>query len=82
GNDWDAVFYLFGEKTEKGGGIMNNPARKTKRRRGQSAVVLCALFACLFVLIVLNLAIGDENIGLWDVLKSLAGQGDAGVRFL
>lgn len=34
------------------------------------------------MLIVLNLAIGDENIGLWDVMKSLAGQGDAGVRFL
>ncbi|XBO86916.1 iron chelate uptake ABC transporter family permease subunit [Bacillus licheniformis] len=62
--------------------MMNNTARKTKRRRRQSAVVLCALFACLFVLIVLNLAIGDENIGLWDVMKSLAGQGDAGVRFL
>ena len=62
--------------------MMNNTARKTKRRRGQSAVVLCALFVCLFVLIVLNLAIGDENIGLWDVMKSLAGQGDAGVRFL
>ncbi len=61
---------------------MNNAERKMKRRRGQSALVFSALCACLLMLIVLNLAIGDENIGLWDVMKSLAGQGDAGVRFL
>ncbi|WP_077737095.1 FecCD family ABC transporter permease [Bacillus sonorensis] len=61
---------------------MNKWTDHTKKHRGKPAAVLLFLLICLAVLAVLNLAIGDENIPLLDVLKALVGQGDPGVRFM
>ncbi|ASB90227.1 iron ABC transporter permease [Bacillus sonorensis] len=61
---------------------MNIKTDKTKRRRKKSAGMLFVLLACLFLFALINVAIGDENIPLGDIIKSLAGQGDPGTRFM
>ncbi|MEC1261660.1 iron ABC transporter permease [Bacillus swezeyi] len=61
---------------------MNKLTDQTKQHVGKTAAVLLVLPAFLLLLVLVNLAIGDEKIPLLDVIKSLTGQGDPGVRFM
>ncbi|ATH94967.1 iron-dicitrate transporter subunit FecD [Bacillus glycinifermentans] len=61
---------------------MNIKTDITKRQRRKPSAVLVILPVFLLLLAAANLMIGDEKYPLGDVIKSLAGQGDPGIRFM